>query len=162
MATVTATVEQNVLTQLKERFSEAIPEAKVERKGRISVVVNKDRALEVARFLSDGLGFDHAIAVAGVDYPTEKKIVVIYILSSYANEDLRHIALAMKIELDRDNPSMPSLASIWESANYHERETYEMFGVNFECHPNLKRLLLQDNWEGPPPMRKDIKFPEIA
>jgi NADH-quinone oxidoreductase subunit C len=57
---------------------------------------------------------------------------------------------------------LPSLTPIWESANLFERETYEMFGVNFEGHPNLQKLLLQDNWDGPPPLKKDLKIPELA
>jgi NADH-quinone oxidoreductase subunit C len=107
-------------------------------------------------------GFDHTVAVSGVDHLSEEKIEVVYFLSSYSLDDLKHIVLLLKVELDRDNPSLPSLTPIWESANLFEREAYEMFGINFEGHPDLRKLLLQDNWDGPPPLRKDLKIPELA
>jgi len=97
-----------------------------------------------------------------VDHLSEEKIEVVYFLSSYSLDDLRYIVLLLKVELDRDNPSLPSLTPIWESANLFEREAHEMFGINFEGHPDLRKLLLQDNWDGPPPLRKDLKIPELA
>lgn len=153
-------IEQDVAAAVGEQLGSAA-QVKVDRKGRMSVVVLREFARDAAVGLQR-LGFDHAIAVSGVDYPSEKRIEVVYFLSSYSRDDLKHLVLSLKVQLDRENPSMPTLTSVWESANFFEREAYEMFGVNFEGHPNLQKLLLQDNWDGPPPMRKDLKIPELA
>jgi len=152
--------EQDIAAVVREQLGNAI-QVKVDRKGRMSVVVLGEFVRDAAVGLQR-LGFDHAIAVSGVDYPSEKRIEVVYFLSSYSRDDLKHLVLSLKVQLDRENPSMPTLTSVWESVNFFEREAYEMFGVNFEGHPNLQKLLLQDNWDGPPPMRKDLKIPELA
>jgi len=155
-----STIEQGIAADLREQLGNAV-QAKVDRKGRMSVVVPREFTRDAAVVLQD-LGFDHTIAVSGVDYPGDKKIEVVYFLSSYSRDHLKHLVLSLKVRLDRENPSMPTLTSIWDSADLFEREAYEMFGVNFEGHPNLQKLLLQDNWDGPPPMRKDLKIPELA
>jgi len=152
--------DQDIEATVREQLGNAV-QAKLDRTGRMSVVVPRESASEAAVGLQR-LGFDHVIAVSGVDYPSEKRIEVIYFLSSYSRDDLKHLVLSLKVQLDRENPLMPTLTSVWESANFFEREAYEMFGVNFEGHPNLQKLLLQDNWDGPPPMRKDLKIPELA
>jgi NADH-quinone oxidoreductase subunit C len=153
-------IEQDIAVVVGEQLGNGT-QVKVDRKGRMSAVVPGEFVREAAARLQ-GLGFDHTIAVSGVDYPSEKRIEVVYLLSSYSRDDLKHVVLSLKVQLDRENPSMPSLTSVWESANFFERETYEMFGVNFDGHPNLQKLLLQDNWDGPPPLRKDLKIPELA
>jgi NADH-quinone oxidoreductase subunit C len=153
-------IEQDIAVVVGKQLGNGM-QVKVDRKGRMSVVVPSKFVREAAAHLQ-GLGFDHTIAVSGVDYPSEKRIEVVYFLSSYSREDLKHVVLSLKVQLDRESPSMPSLTSVWESANFFEREAYEMFGVNFEGHPNLQKLLLQDNWDGPPPLRKDLKIPELA
>ncbi len=89
-------------------------------------------------------------------------MIVLYFVGSYLVNELHFIILTLRVELDRTNPTLPTLTGIWESANYFERETWEMFGITFEGHPKLEKLLLQDNWDGPPPMRKDMKFPETG
>lgn len=152
--------EQKTVDLLKLRFPEAIKEAKVDRAFRVSVTFERDHLLEVAKFMRDELGFDHVKGVAGVDFPTQKKIEVLYFAGSYARPEQPIVTL--KTELPRDNPAIASVVSVWQSAHFHERETFEMFGVKFEGHPDLRKLLTLDNWEGPPPMLKDIKFPEIG
>ena len=153
-------IELDIAAIVREQLGNAT-QVKVDRKGRVSVIVPREFARDAAVGLQR-LGFDHAIAVSGVDYPSEKRIEVVYFLSSYSRDDLTHVVLSLKVQLDRENPSMPTLTAVWESVNFFEREAYEMFGVNFEGHPNLQKLLLQDNWDGPPPMRKDLKIPELA
>ena len=160
MTDESSATEQDIAAVVREQLGNAI-QVKVDRKGRMSVVVLGEFVRDAAVGLQR-LGFDHAIAVSGVDYPSEKRIEVVYFLSSYSRDDLKHLVLSLKVQLDRENPSMPTLTSVWESVNFFEREAYEMFGVNFEGHPNLQKLLLQDNWDGPPPMRKDLKIPELA
>ena len=156
-----STPEQRISVAIKEQLGNAIESVAALDKGRISVVARKEVARDVAEWLQR-FGFDHALAVSGVDHPWENHLDVVYFLSSYSHDNLKHIVVLLKIHLERENPSLPSLTPIWESANLFERETYEMFGVNFEGHPNLQKLLLQDNWDGPPPLKKDLKIPELG
>jgi NADH:ubiquinone oxidoreductase subunit C len=80
---------------------------------------------------------------------------MVYHLSSTA---YRH-NLVVKIKLDRTNPQIESVAAIWRTAEFNEREAYEMFGVQFLNHPDLRLLILPDGWEGRNPMRKDFEDP---
>jgi NADH-quinone oxidoreductase subunit C len=153
--------EEEIVATIRERIGNLAENVKLDRKDRISLVVNRETASETAVRLRE-LGFDHTIAVSGVDYLNEKRMEVVYFLSSYSRDDLKHLVISLKVQLDRENPTTPALTPIWESANLFEREASEMYGISFEGHPGLRRLLLQDNWDGPPPMRKDLKIPELA
>jgi NADH-quinone oxidoreductase subunit C len=154
--------EEEIIRQLKTKFPAAIKDAKVDRVHRITVTFDKDQVLDIARFMRDELGFEHVKGVAGVDRPTEKKIEVLYFAGSFSRPEVEDIIVTLETALPRDNPTIASVVTVWESAHYHERETFEMFGVKFEGHPDLRKLLTLDNWEGPPPMLKDIKFPEMS
>ena len=154
--------EKSTIGQLKTQFPDAIKDAEVERSHRITINFEKDHLLDIARYMRDELGFDHVKGVAGVDFPTQKKIEVLYFAGSYSKAEVRDFIVILKTELPRDNPTIASVVPVWESAHYHERETFEMFGVKFEGHPDLRKLLTLENWEGPPPMLKDVKFPEMG
>jgi NADH-quinone oxidoreductase subunit C len=97
--------------------------------------------------------FDQLSCVTGIDNgPEAKTLEVIYHLYSIPFNR----SLALKVILPRDNPRVPSLASVWKSANWLERETYDMYGIVFEDHPDLRRILMPADWEGYP-LRKDYK-----
>jgi NADH-quinone oxidoreductase subunit C len=153
--------EEQIAGAIREHLGSRIEAVRTERRSRLSVLARVETLRDVATWLKD-FGFDHTMSVSGVDHLAEKRIEVVYFLSSYSLDNLKHIALLLKVDLNRDNPSLPSLTPIWESANLFEREACEMFGINFEGHPDQRKLLLQDNWDGPPPMRKDLKIPELA
>lgn len=161
MTAASSTLEQDFAAAIREQLGNAVEDVRVDREGRVSIVASKDTMVQVAAWLRSA-GLDHTLTVSGVDHPWENHLDVVYFLSSYSREDLKRLVVSLKIHLSRENPSLPSLTQVWESANFFERETYEMFGVNFEGHPNLSKLLLQDNWDGPPPLRKDFKIPELA
>ncbi len=154
--------EEAVVSQLKARFPQVIKESKIDRARRITINSEKDHILDIAKFMRDELGFDHLKGVAGIDYPTHKKLEVLYFTASYSKPEIQDLIVILKTELPRDNPTIASVTSVWPSAHFHERETFEMFGVKFEGHPDLRKLLTLDNWEGPPPMLKDVKFPEMG
>ena len=162
MSQVSISREESTISRLKARFPDAIKDAEIERPRRIILNFEKDRILDIARFMRDQLGFDHVKGIAGVDFPTQKKIEVLYFAGSYSKAEIKDFVAVLKTGLPRDNPTIASVVSVWESAHYHERETFEMFGVKFEGHPDLRKLLTLDNWEGPPPMLKDVKFPEVG
>jgi NADH-quinone oxidoreductase subunit C len=118
------------------------------------VVVQGEKLVEVSRFLRDDpeLAFDYLIDAAGVDYPKENLIRVVYHLQSLS---LKH-TFKLKVECDRASPKVPTLDGVWHAANWLEREVYDLFGVEFEGHPDLRRILLPDDWQGHP-LRKDWK-----
>jgi NADH-quinone oxidoreductase subunit C len=158
----TPTREEALISQLKNRFPEAVKEGKVDRARYVTLTFERDHLLEIAEFMRNEMGFDHVKGIAGVDYPTHKKIEVLYFIGSFSKVEIEDLVVVLKTELPRETAVIASVTSIWPSAHFFERETFEMFGVKFEGHPDMRKLLTLDNWEGPPPMLKDVKFPEIG
>ncbi len=138
---------------LTEKFGERILESKL---GVVSPwsVVDAGSILEVCRFLKfdERLLMDHLELLGGVDY--KDRIEVVYVIYSMTH---RH-RYTVKVKLPRDNPKVQTVESLWGVANWHEREAFDMFGVVFEGHSDLRRILCPDDWEGFP-LRKDYKFP---
>jgi NADH-quinone oxidoreductase subunit C len=115
--------------------------------------VNKDKIKSITSFLHrhPELYFDMLSCITGIDnYPTKNTFEVVYNLYSIT----KNIKLALKVELDRVNPKVESVCEIWKCADWLERETYDMYGIIFENHPDLRRILLPADWEGYP-LRKD-------
>src|SRR5690606_6785593 len=110
---------------------------------------------EIAAHLRDELGFNYLSSVTGVDLIDDNKLEVVY--HTYSIEKGGG-AVVLKVQVDRDNPVVPSLTPLWAGADFQEREAYDMFGVQFEGHPNLRRILMWDGFEGHP-LRKDWKEP---
>ncbi|KAG2471859.1 MAG: NADH-ubiquinone oxidoreductase subunit C, NADH-quinone oxidoreductase subunit C [Nitrosopumilales archaeon] len=131
---------------------------------RIRINVKKDNIEEVAEFIRDDLGFDHAESVSGVDYPEDKEIEVVYHLGSYTDPQLSKQILTLATRVPReddpkpgnDSTHLPSLREIFYSVEFHERECFEMLGVYFDGHPDNRRLLLPEDWADLPPLRKDF------
>jgi NADH-quinone oxidoreductase subunit C len=120
---------------------------------RPTVAVPRDRLVETARTLRDapGLQFQVLTEVTAVDWwPNEPRFVVVYHLVSP-----RHLhLLRLKVRLSNDDPHVSTVSGVWPSANWLEREVWDLFGVVFEGHPDLRRLLMPDDWDGHP-LRKD-------
>lgn len=153
------TREDGIISKVKEQFPDLVKDARVVRRSRPEIVVTPERIREVAIFLRDRLGFDHANGVSGVDYNREARFEVVYHTSSLENKEMRDLVLAVKESIPRNIPKAVSLVSVWPGVENFERETYEMFGITFEGHPRLEKLFLTDNWDGPPPLRKEVRFP---
>jgi NADH-quinone oxidoreductase subunit C len=152
---------QTVLNRLKEGFSDAIVEA-TEFRGDLRVTVHAKELVAVAQFLRDDtqLAYIFLENLCGVDYlGREPRFEVVYHLLSFAN---RH-RVCLKVGLPEDTPTVPSLTGLWPTANYQEREAYDMFGIIFSGHPSLTRILMPDDWEGHP-QRKDVPlgYEEVA
>ena len=145
--------------EIAEKVKNYCTSMKVESDRRILLETTKENLIKLAEELSR-IGFDHVKNIAGVDYPTRNQIVVVYHVSSFLVEELMKVIVTIKVPLDRDSPSIPSLTSLWPSVTNLERETYEMFGVKFEGHPDLRRILLPEDFEGVFPLRKDFKVTE--
>lgn len=98
--------------------------------------------------------FDWLACLSGMDYVADDQMCVIYDLYSF---DLKH-TFAVKAYCLREDPNVPTVSDLWPAADWHEREAFDMFGINFEGHPDLRRILCADDWEGYP-LRKDYVFP---
>jgi NADH-quinone oxidoreductase subunit C len=149
------------LEQLKERpplacllayDPGAVEAAKFDR-DELSIVVRRGALRESCAILRDdpGLQFNFLADITCVDwYPSEPRFEVVYHLLSIP----RHERLRLKVRLASDDPSLESITSLWPSANFFEREVYDLFGVRFSGHPNLRRIMMPEDWEGHP-LRKD-------
>lgn len=123
---------------------------------RLKILVPVDKISEVARVVNN-YGFDHIESVCGTDYPETENIEVTYFIGSLKDK-FRNNVVILGSRVSRDNPTLPSLINIWPGSNFHEREQWEMLGVKFEGHPRLERLLLPDDWDDIPPLRKDFNI----
>ena len=150
-------IENSIYNELLSKFQDKVQLIYVKPR-RIKVYVDPKNIVEVAAFLKNELGLDHAESVGGTDYPNENVIEVIYHLNSYSREELAPIIFALSTKTDRDSAYLPSLLPIFKSVEYHERETYEMLGVYFQGHPRNERFILPEDWADIPPLRKDFRI----
>ncbi|MEW5840113.1 NADH-quinone oxidoreductase subunit C [Nitrososphaera sp.] len=149
--------EKGLAQQLTTRFGDIVKIVYI-RPLRIKVMVAPANIVEVATYIRDNMGFDHAESAGGTDYPKDKQIEVAYHLGSYTRDDLLAHILVLATRTDRDDARMPSLINVYKSVEYHERETFEMLGVYFEGHPRNERFLLPEDWADIPPLRKDFRI----
>jgi NADH-quinone oxidoreductase subunit C len=135
--------------RLQSRFGDAIREATVDRKQAI-LLIESGHLAEIARYCRDEEKFDMLVDLTAVDWPKhEKRFDIVLNLYSFAkNERLR-----LKANAGEGEP-VPSVCGVWIAANWLERECYDMFGIVFVGHPDLKRILMPDEWQGYP-LRKD-------
>jgi NADH:ubiquinone oxidoreductase subunit C len=142
--------------ELQIKISELLPSATFEEGGQwLNVNVAPADWLPFAQQLrkDPDLNFDYIFCLTCVDWKTH--LGMVYHLTS---TKYRH-NIVVKSKLDIGNPEIESVSHIWRTAEFHEREVYEMFGVNFLNHPDLRLLILPDGWEGKNPMRKDFEDP---
>jgi len=143
--------------EIAEKIKELCPEevlAVSEFRGQVSVTLRKNRIRDIARYLHDDpdLYFDYLIDVCGVDYlgKKEKRFEVVYHLYSIKHRRM----IRLKAEVGEEDLTIDSVTSVWIGANWHERETFDLYGINFSGHPDLRRILMPEDWEGHP-LRKD-------
>lgn len=145
---------QEIASLLSEQFGDRILESKTEEINPWSSV-EPSAILEICRFVSSDsrLGMDHLELLGGVDY--KDRIEVVYVLYSLK----LHHRYTLKCLLPREEPHLETVESVWAVASWHEREAYDMFGVVFDGHSDMRRILCPDDWEGYP-LRKDYQAPE--
>lgn len=152
---------ETVLNRLRADAADAILETQ-EFRGLLSVRVKPAAIVDVARMLRDDaeLSYNFLENLCGVDYlGRDPRFEVVYHLLSHKN---RH-RVCLKVGLPEHEPTVASLTGLWPTATYQEREAYDMFGIIFEGHPNLCRILMPDDWIGHP-LRKDVPlgYEEVA
>ena len=141
---------------VKIKISEWLPEAQFDESGEwLTVEVDAANWHTLATALHDdaALQYDFLFCLTCVDWKTH--LTMVYHLTSTTHR----LPVVVKCKLDRQNPKIDSVTDIWKTAEFHEREVYEMFGVDFEGHPDLRLLILPDGWEGKNPLRKDFEDP---
>lgn len=142
--------------ELKIKITELLPAASFEEAGEwLNINVESTDWLSFAQQLRKdaSLQFDFLFCLTCIDWKTH--LTMVYHLSS---TKFRH-NIVVKSKLDRTKPEIETVCNIWRTAEFHEREVYEMFGVNFLNHPDQRLLILPDGWEGKNPMRKDFEDP---
>jgi len=137
---------KEIATKLEGQFPGSIIES-----NQNNLVVKSESLLEVATFLktTPGLDFDYLTSITAVDYYDYFEVV--YHLTSIKHN---HSLVVKTRCYDRDNPSVPSVVSLWRGADFQEREIYDLMGISFDGHPNLKRIFLWEGFQGHP-LRKD-------
>lgn len=140
--------------EIKNYISNVLPEAVFDETGEfLNVMIEpKDWRLLAEQLKSGTLNMDYLFCLTCVDWKTH--LTMVYHLSSTDHRQ----TVVIKAKLDRNNPEIKTVCDIWRTAEFHEREVYEMFGVKFTDHPDLRRLILTDDFEGWP-MRKDFEDP---
>ena len=142
-------LDNDLVKRYKARFGEAIREAWEDRKQAI-LVVHGARLEQIAEYTRDEEKFTLLSDLTAVDWPKREKRFDI-VLNLYSFE--HNARLRIKVHAGENEP-VPSVSGVWSTANWLEREAFDMFGIRFEGHPNLKRILLPDEWQGHP-LRKD-------
>src|SRR5665213_2578473 len=151
--------------QLKTRFGDLISEP-AEFRGEITVVLAEaNRIAEVCGHAKKEMGFDYLVDISSVDnYGSDPRWTVVYHLYGYGH----HCSLRLKTDVGEEKSELPTVTNVWRTADWHEREIYDMMGIRFRGHPDLRRILM---WEGYPyfPLRKDFPLagknsnaPEVA
>lgn len=114
--------------------------------------VAPEKLVPVCLQLRDNLGFERLCGMTAIDrYPMEPRFEAVYFVHSIS----RNTRLKLKVALPGADPAVESVTSVWTGANWYEREAFDLFGIRFEGHPNLKRIMLPDSWEGHP-LRRDF------
>ena len=132
-------------------FSDAIEKAVVDR-GELTLFIKAARLVDVAKILRDQLRFEMCVGVNGIHFPeeTSRELHAVYSLLSIT----RNQRIRLEVCVSEKDPHIPSVVDVWAGTNWHERETYDMFGIIFDNHPGLTRILMPDDWAGFP-QRKD-------
>ena len=148
---------KDIYNILKTAFGEGIGEPVTDKPVDPYMIIDAVKINAVCLFLRDEerFLFDYLNCLSGVDYDKDN-LAVVYHMSSFS---LNH-KLVIKVIVPKSDPKVPTVSDVWVAAEWHEREAYDLIGVIFENHPDLRRILLPEDWEGHP-LRKDFKVPEF-
>ena len=141
-----------ILNPVVERLQQQFKGQVSEFRGEVTLLIPAEVNVDVATLLRDEFAFDLLSALTAVDYcpQTHPRFHLVYIFYSTANK----VYLNVRAPLDGDTPSIRTLETVYSSANWREREVWDLFGIHFEGHSDLRRLLLPPDWKGHP-LRKD-------
>jgi len=146
---------QEIFDKLKEEFNDAIIELSGESPGEPFIIVDGSKIEDISIFLrdEDTLNFDYLVDLCGMDYG--ENLGIVYHLYSMNHKH----RIVIKVLVPKDNPIVPTIENVWRTADWHEREAWDMFGIKFDGHHNMIRILTPYDWDGHP-LRKDYKEPD--
>lgn len=150
---------EEIFQLLKDNFPESNLELKTDQPTEPVLLVRPNEIDKMSVFLHDNqeLQFDSLVLLSGVDEVKANLLSVYYHIESTS---LKH-KIVLKVVTDRSNPEVNSVISVWKGADWHEREAYDMYGIKFTNHPDLRRILMPYDWEAGYPLRKDYENPEF-
>ncbi len=150
-------IPSEISEKLKKRFGDAIVEIKADGvfDPFIKVAPQNIREISLALRDTEEMRFDLLMCLSGLDYGNGIFGVVYHLNST----KWKH-KFTLKVEVPATNPHVPSVESVWKTANWHEREAFDLIGIVFDGHPDLRRILLPDDWEGHP-LQKTYQLPEF-
>lgn len=150
---------EEIFQLLKDNFPESNLELKTDQPTEPVLLVSPNEIDKMSVFLHDNqeLQFDSLVLLSGVDEVKANLLSVYYHIESTS---LKH-KIVLKVVTDRSNPEVNSVTSVWKGADWHEREAYDMYGIKFTNHPDLRRILMPYDWEAGYPLRKDYENPEF-
>lgn len=148
-------MSEDIISLLKDKFRIL----SIEEQSQCVVIEQKDLK-KLCLFLKEDLGFDYLMNLTAIDY--KDKFALVYIFYSFKSKN----KVYLKVFLEKNNPFIESIAVIYRAADWHEREAYDLMGINFTGHPDLRRILLPDDRQGHP-LRKDyekegiVRMPQV-
>ncbi len=139
---------KRIADTLAERFGAETSEFR----DQLSLIVSPEKIVEVCRSLHDEFGFEMLLGQTAVDYwPAQApRFHIVYLLLSLSH----NLRMTLRVPVDGNSPSLPTVEGVFPNANWHEREVWDMFGIHFDGHTDLRRILMPYDWEGHP-LRKD-------
>jgi NADH-quinone oxidoreductase subunit C len=144
----------DIFQKLQGKFSGAVE--KLDTKPDPAIKVDPKQIHGIVRFLKEECQFETFTSASGLDYPKTSQLAVLYHLHSYTHK----LLVGLKAYLPREGASIRSLVDLYKGANWQEREIYDLFGIKFEGHPDLRRVLMPEDWVGHP-MLKDFQTPDF-
>ena len=150
---------EEIFQLLKDNFPESNLELKTDQPTEPVLLVRPNEIDKMSVFLHDNqeLQFDSLVLLSGVDEVKANLLSVYYHIESTS---IKH-KIVLKVVTDRSNPEVNSVTSVWKGADWHEREAYDMYGIKFTNHTDLRRILMPYDWEAGYPLRKDYENPEF-
>jgi NADH-quinone oxidoreductase subunit C len=147
---------QIVIDSIKTNFTNTVQDIKTFR-GETTLLVKKERIQEICRSLKTNFDFKFIVDITAIDYLVKKtpRFEVIYYLHRFGPEFDENIRIRLKVEVSEQDLSVDSVTRVWSGANWLEREVYDMFGIEFVGHPDLRRILMPEDYEAFP-LRKDF------
>jgi len=143
-------MSQAVVAKLREAFSADVLDVK-EYRGEVTVTVKKEEIVAICQFLKDEAGYNFLCDLCGVDYLGQQpRFMVVYNLYNITTKE----RLRVKVPVEEENPRVDTVSTVWSTANWPERECWDLMGISFNNHPDLRRILMAEGWVGHP-LRKD-------
>lgn len=142
--------EHAAVGKLKQKFADAVLDV-AEFRGETTITVKKEQIVEICNFLKSDLGYNFLCDLCGVDYLGQSpRFMVVYNIYNISLKD----RLRIKVPVEESDATVDTVSTVWKTANWPERECWDLMGISFNNHPDLRRILMADDWEGHP-LRKD-------